>query len=202
MTEVKNTFNLIKLSGAIAEEPVFSHSLFGTDFYSSSIYVKRLSGTVDKLPLLFPESLLSENIAVGNQVKIFGQIRSYNMQTESGNRLVLNVYVISLYCDDDAVDVNEVILDGYICKPAVYRLTPFGREIADLLLAVNRAYHKSDYIPCITWGKNARICSELDVGSRVKFIGRMQSREYEKISENESVKRVAYEVSVAKMEII
>jgi primosomal replication protein N len=140
----------------------------------------------------------------GYVLRANGQFRSYNRHEEKHNRLVLSAFARELKFleeEDSLAPVNQIFLDGYICKPPVYRKTPLGREIADVLLAVNRPYGKSDYIPCICWGRNARFAGNLEIGSRIQLIGRIQSREYQKrVSENELIRRVAYEVSVNKLE--
>ena len=137
---------------------------------------------------------------------MFGQFRSYNRHEENKNKLVLSVFVREvnlLESEDEIQRPNSIFLDGYICKEPVYRKTPLGREIADLLLAVNRPYGKSDYIPCICWGRNARFAESFAIGGHIQLWGRIQSREYQKkIDENEYEKRIAYEVSVSKMEYL
>ena len=167
--------------------------------------VKRLSDSEDRIPVMVSERLVDvTQDYIGEYVEIHGQFRSYNRHEEKHNRLVLSVFSRELKFveeEDETVPVNQIFLDGYICKPPVYRKTPLGREIADVLLAVNRPYGKSDYIPCICWGRNARYASAFEVGGHVLIWGRIQSREYMKrIGENETEKRVAYEVSVSKLE--
>ena len=185
--------NQVSVMGRIATGFTFSHQVFGEGFYMMDILVKRLSDSVD----------VTQDY-IGEYVEIHGQFRSYNRHEEKHNRLVLSVFSRELKFveeEDETVPVNQIFLDGYICKPPVYRKTPLGREIADVLLAVNRPYGKSDYIPCICWGRNARYASAFEVGGHVLIWGRIQSREYMKrIGENETEKRVAYEVSVSKLE--
>ena len=197
--------NQVSIMGKIATDFTFSHQVFGEGFYTMELLVKRLSDSEDRIPLMVSERLVDvSQDYVGEYIQVQGQFRSYNRHEEKRNRLVLSVFVRELSFveeEDDTLAVNQIFLDGYICKPPVYRKTPLGREIADLLLAVNRPYGKSDYIPCISWGRNARYASGFEVGTRVRIWGRVQSREYtKKLSETECEKRVAYEVSISKME--
>ena len=197
--------NQVSIMGKIDTGFTFSHQVFGEGFYVMDLIVKRLSDSEDRIPVMVSERLLDvTQDYVGEYIEIHGQFRSYNRHEEKHNRLVLSVFAREVRFveeEDDSVPVNQIFLDGYICKPPVYRKTPLGREIADLLMAVNRPYGKSDYIPCICWGRNARFASGFEVGGRVQIWGRIQSREYvKKISETESERRVAYEVSVSKLE--
>ncbi len=197
--------NQVAMMGKIASQFQFSHQVFGEGFYTVELLVKRLSDSEDRIPLMVSERLIDVTQDYeGEYIQVQGQFRSYNRHEEKRNRLVLSVFVRELSFveeEDESITVNQIFLDGYICKPPVYRKTPLGREIADLLLAVNRPYGKSDYIPCICWGRNARYASAFEVGGHVLVWGRIQSREYMKrLSENESEKRVAYEVSVSKLE--
>ncbi|MDO5389838.1 MAG: single-stranded DNA-binding protein [Lachnospiraceae bacterium] len=197
--------NQVSIMGKIASDFTFSHQVFGEGFYTLELVVKRLSDSEDRIPLMVSERLIdvTQNYE-GEYIQVQGQFRSYNRHEEKKNRLVLSVFVRELsFVDeiDDSMITNQIFLDGYICKPPVYRKTPLGREIADLLLAVNRPYGKSDYIPCICWGRNARYASAFEVGGHVLIWGRIQSRDYmKKISETESEKRTAYEISVSKLE--
>ena len=198
--------NQIKLMGTIVSEKSFSHEVYGEGFYSFDLEVPRLSDTSDIIPVICSERLFVEfDFRIGQKVVIDGQYRSYNNTENERNKLVLTCFVkeIRLQTEEDAeANTNEIILNGFICKKPIYRTTPFGREIADILLAVNRAYNKSDYIPCIAWGRNARFCQSLVVGQNVKVFGRIQSRQYEKkLSDGNSEIRRAYEVSVSKMEL-
>ena len=191
--------------GKIVTGFTFSHQVYGEGFYTMDLLVKRLSDSEDRIPVMVSERLVDvTQDYIGEYVEIHGQFRSYNRHEEKHNRLVLSVFSRELKFveeEDETVPVNQIFLDGYICKPPVYRKTPLGREIADVLLAVNRPYGKSDYIPCICWGRNARFAGNLEIGSRIQLIGRIQSREYQKrVSENELIRRVAYEVSVNKLE--
>ena len=207
MTEKVIENNQVTLMGEIVRDFTYSHEIYGEGFYMVDIQVYRLSDSVDIIPLMISERLLdtTQNY-VGSKVAVFGQFRSYNRHEERKNKLVLSVFVREIEFIDELEEggrTNQIFLDGYICKEPVYRKTPLGREIADLLLAVNRPYGKSDYIPCICWGRNARYASSFEVGSRCAVWGRIQSREYmKKITEEESERRVAYEVSVSKLELV
>ena len=197
--------NQVTIMGKVATEFSFSHEVFGEGFYMVEVEVKRLSNSEDRIPLLISERLIDvTQDYTGEYIMVHGQFRSYNRHEEQKNRLVLSVFVreISFMEEEpDGTKTNSIWLDGYICKEPIYRKTPLGREIADLLLAVNRPYGKSDYIPCICWGRNARYASGFEVGEHVQLLGRIQSREYVKrISDTETEKRVAYEVSVSKLE--
>ena len=191
--------------GKVATEFSFSHEVFGEGFYMVEVEVNRLSNSEDRIPRMISERLIDAiQDYTGEYIMVHGQFRSYNRHEEQKNRLVLSVFVreISFMEEEpDGTKTNSIWLDGYICKEPIYRKTPLGREIADLLLAVNRPYGKSDYIPCICWGRNARYASGFEVGEHVQLLGRIQSREYVKrISDTETEKRVAYEVSVSKLE--
>jgi len=205
---MENSNNIIDISGRVASEFVFSHEIYGEGFYRFDVEVGRLSGADDILPVTVSERIVEKNAIVpGQLVQIRGQIRSYNnyVEADKRNRLVLTVFArdIELISEDPGPSQNDVFLDGFLCKPAIYRTTPFGREISDLLVAVNRSYNKSDYIPCIAWGRNARYASKLEVGDRVRLWGRMQSRQYQKKLENgEVLEKTAFELSVSKVEIV
>ena len=197
--------NQVSIMGKIASGFTFSHQVYGEGFYLTDLLVKRLSDQEDRIPLMDSERLVDVTQDYeGEYIMVQGQFRSYNRHEEKKNRLVLSVFVRELSFveeADDSIKSNQIFLDGYICKPPVYRKTPLGREIADLLLAVNRPYGKSDYIPCICWGRNARYASAFEVGGHVLIWGRIQSREYiKKLNESETEKRTAYEVSVSKLE--
>ena len=200
--------NRVCIIGEIVSEFTFSHEVFGEGFYIANVSVNRLSDMVDVIPLMISERLIDVTKDYrGMKIEVAGQFRSYNRHEGTKNKLVLSIFVRELrFLEDDEMPEeqsksNQIFLDGYVCKPPIYRKTPFGREIADVLLAVNRAYNKSDYIPTIAWGRNSRFCQTLEVGDNIRVWGRLQSREYQKkISENEVVKKVAYEVSISKME--
>ena len=199
--------NHLVLVGKIVSDKSYSHEIYGEKFYVFNLEVVRLSSTVDIIPITISEGLLAGmDLKIGKKVSVEGQFRSYNNYENERNRLILTVFAKEIEELEDVEEkdevTNEVILVGYVCKKPVYRQTPFGREIADVLLAVNRAYNKSDYIPCIAWGRNARFCQNIEVGTEVKIVGRVQSRTYEKKHEDGTVEtRVAYEVSVASMEV-
>lgn len=204
--------NHLVLIGKVVSEKMLSHEVYGEKFYLFNLEVPRLSETSDIIPITISERLLTDiDIFVGKKAVIEGQFRSYNGYENEKSRLILTVFTkeITVLPDEEELPIskenvsNEVILSGYICKKPIYRQTPFKREIADVLLAVNRAYNKSDYIPCIAWGRNARFCQNMEVGTEVKVVGRVQSRGYEKKLEDGTVlNKVAYEVSVISMEVI
>lgn len=199
--------NKITMAGTVLTNPEFSHEVYGERFYLFKLSVPRLSETMDIIPVTISEKFFAGvTVEEGINVLIGGQFRSYNNFSSSGNRLLLTVFVRSIEIIenlDDYASPNNVYLNGYICKPPVYRTTPFGREIADILLAVNRAYNKSDYIPCIAWGRNAKYAEALSVGDNIIIWGRVQSRDYQKkISEDEVENKTAYEVSVSKLECV
>jgi len=205
--------NQLILVGKVTSDKRLSHEIYGEKFYIFDLSVPRLSGNADIIPITISERLLLEdNLDVGKNIIIEGQFRSYNSYENERSRLVLTVFAKEIkFAENQEEDFvpskentsNEVILDGFICKKPIYRKTPFGREISDILLAVNRAYNKSDYIPCIAWGRNARFCENMPIGTEVRVIGRVQSRQYEKKYEDgTSENKVAYEVSVASLEVI
>lgn len=199
--------NQVTIIGEVASQFEFSHEVFGEGFYMVEILVRRLSNSQDVIPVMISERLIDVTQDYrGEYVEVYGQFRSYNRHEEQKNRLILSVFAREIAFVDEEPDgsqTNMIYLDGYICKLPIYRKTPLGREIADLLLAVNRPYGKSDYIPCICWGRNARFASGFEVGEHVQVCGRIQSREYVKrITENETQKRIAYEVSVSKIDIV
>ena len=198
--------NKVLLLGKVVGVTGLSHEVYGEKFYEFGLEVKRLSGSVDNIPIIFSERLLMlENLIEGKIVKLNGQFRSYNNPEGEKSKLVLRVFASKITITDAAKeeDKNVIYLEGFVCKKPNYRKTPFGREISDLLIAVNRAYNKSDYIPCIAWGRNAKYCESFNVGDRIRVYGRVQSREYEKKLENGEVeKKVAYEISVSKLEVV
>ena len=195
--------NQVYLSGTICSEPVFSHEVLGKGFYETSLKVKRLSDQYDEIPLTISERMLTEeNSKIGTRMTVSGQFRSYNKIDDGKSKLILRVFVREILEDDDEKNPNTIEIVGFVCKQPIYRTTPFKREISDMLIAVNRAYNKSDYIPCIAWGRNARYAQTFNVGEKVRILGRIQSREYNKAHEDGSVeKKIAYEVSVGQISI-
>lgn len=198
--------NEVELCGVVDSELSFSHEVYGEGFYQFFLNVPRLSDISDRVNITISERLLQDvNINMGETVCVSGQFRSYNNYSDSGNRLILTVFARDI--DANPTDAatrnpNHIFLNGFLCKKPIYRTTPFGREITDILVAVNRAYNKSDYIPCIAWGRNARFSSTLDVGENIKIRGRIQSREYQKkIDDDNVITKTAYEISISKMEV-
>ena len=207
--------NYLTLVGKVTGEKKFSHEIYGEKFYVFNLEIARLSGNADIIPITVSERIITdEMLTQGKKLLVKGQFRSYNSYENEKNKLILTVFakdIIEVNEEENTqnemvkkdVITNEVVLIGYICKKPIYRQTPFGREISDILLAVNRAYNKSDYIPCIAWGRNARFCQNIEVGTQVKIVGRVQSRTYEKkFEDGTSETRIAYEVSVGSLEII
>ena len=196
--------NRVTLTGKVAEEARFSHEVFGEGFYELKLEVPRLSAQTDLLPITVSERLLAAHDAsLGSTLTVVGQFRSYNKIDEERSRLMLTVFVRDVIEFDEEINPNSIELEGYICKPPLYRTTPFKREICDLLLAVNRAYNKSDYIPCIAWGRNARFVNGLAVGERLAVLGRIQSREYQKLQSDGTYRtKTAYEVSISRVTAI
>ena len=205
--------NHLILVGKVTSEKRFSHEIYGEKFYIFDMEIPRLSNTTDIIPITASERIINDELlTIGNKLIIKGQFRSYNSYQNERSKLILTVFAKDILTEENLNEEelefikktsNEVTLIGYICKQPIYRQTPFGREIADIILAVNRAYNKSDYIPTIAWGRNARFCQNLEVGTEVKVIGRVQSRNYEKKYEDGTVEqRVAYEVSVASLEVV
>ena len=199
--------NMVTISGKILSEAEFSHEVYGEGFYSFMLEVPRLSDSTDKICVTISERLASrDDLEIGRYLEIEGQFRSYNnFNNTEGSKLVLTVFAREINFLEDEKKIknpNQIYLNGFICKSPIYRTTPFGREITDILLAVNRPYNKSDYIPCIAWGRNARFSSKLEVGQNIKIWGRIQSRDYQKkLETGETVTKTAYEVSISKMEI-
>lgn len=192
--------NKVYIYGEIVSEAQFSHEVYGEGFYELMVKVMRLSGQADLLPVTVSERIMTEDMKIGGYICALGQFRSYNKLEGGRSRLMLTVFVRELLEVQPAKNPNSIVLSGYVCKPPVYRTTPFNREIADLLIAVNRSYNKSDYIPAIAWGRNARFVRNLAVGDRVALSGRIQSREYQKKQPDESfLTMTAYEVSISKL---
>ena len=199
--------NQVTVTGEIISDFQYSHQVYGEGFYMVEVSVNRLSNYADTIPVMVSERLIdTQKSYIGQCIRVDGQFRSYNRHEEKRNRLVLSVFARELEFVSEIPEgerSNQIFLDGYICKPPIYRKTPLGREIADLLIAVNRSYGKSDYIPCICWGRNARFASTFEVGGHVQIYGRIQSREYvKKLSETEAERRIAYEISVSKVEYL
>ena len=199
--------NQVTIVGTVDSEFTYSHEVFGEGFYMLEVVVSRLSHMEDRIPLMVSERLVDvKESCMGKIVEVHGQFRSYNKHEEGRNRLILSVFVreFSFVGEEGTLTrPNSIYLDGYICKPPVYRMTPLGREIADLLMAVNRPYGKSDYLPCICWGRNARFAGKFEVGTHIHLWGRIQSRTYQKRLEDDVVeKRTAYEISVNKIECV
>jgi single-stranded DNA-binding protein len=196
--------NRVSIIGEITSEFRYSHQVFGEGFYTVDVSVSRLSDMHDTIPLLVSERLVDVTKDYrGMNVEASGQFRSYNKHDGVRNKLVLSIFVRDwqLLDEEETGKTNQIFLDGFICKSPIYRKTPLGREISDLLVAVNRPYGKSDYIPCIAWGRNAKFASSFEVGKRIQIWGRVQSRDYvKKINDVESEKHTAYEVSVSKLE--
>lgn len=205
----ENENNQVTLSGEIVNNFEFTHEVYGEGFYTAMLASERTSGKKDIVPIMVSDRLVDTGAEwMGRFVKLSGQFRSYNKHEGNRNHLILYVFVTEFeefeempFSDNE----NNISLDGYICKHPIYRKTPLGREIADILLAVNRPYGKSDYIPCITWGRNARFAEGFEAGMRLQIFGRIQSRIYYKKMENgdpEPVERTTYEVSVSKLIVV
>ncbi len=192
--------NKVYLAGEIVSEPTFSHDMFGEGFYEFNLKVRRLSDSYDVLPVTISERLINDNIKVGNMIGVHGQFRSYNKLDGDKSRLMLTMFIREVEAYDEGLNPNRIEITGYVCKEPIYRTTPFKREICDLLIAVNRNYNKSDYLPCIAWGRNARFVKNFEVGEKLTVVGRIQSREYQKRLDNdEVVTKTAYEVSLSKI---
>lgn len=208
MINSKCESNVATVSGKIISEPVFGHEVYGEGFYYFDIQVKRLSDSHDIIPITVSERLADcSEYKIGRYIEVDGQFRSYNAVQDNGaTKLMLTVFARDvIFCEETEreTDTNSVELNGYVCKPPIYRTTPFNREITDFLLAVNRSYNKSDYIPCIAWGRNARFCGKRTVGENVRVMGRMQSRTYQKkFPDGTVLDKVAYEVSVSQIELL
>lgn len=194
--------NHIDLIGSLASAPQFSHDNHGRRFFSFFLEVERLSGTIDRLPVLASEQLLrATTVQEGDSLHITGQIRSFNSRTPGRHRLIISVLAEQMSVCSEPHD-NLTALTGVICKEPVYRRTPLGREICDVMLAVNRPYRRADYIPCILWGRTAQEAAALPVGTTLTLTGRLQSRDYLKLLGSESEQRTAYEVSVITAEAV
>ncbi len=199
--------NNIEIMGEILKKPEFSHETHNEKFYSTVISVKRLSGDTDELELIISEKTINiEDVEVGKKYNIKGEIRSYNyyIKEEERRKLIITIFVKEMSIveniENEEECKNELVIIGHICKKPIYRKTPFGREISDLLVAVNRVYGKSDYLPCIVWGRNAKFATQLEIGDKIKITGRMQSRSYNKEMGDKKITKVAYEISAASLE--
>ncbi len=192
--------NVVEIAGEVTKEPIFSHEMFGEGFYEFAIKIKRLSDIYDIVPVTISERLIDKQmLTIGSRVHFMGQYRSYNKLVDNKSKLLLTVFVRE-FLDEVVEDCNNVDIVGYVCKDPIYRTTPFSREICDVLLAVNRSYNKSDYIPCIAWGRNARYVKGFNVGDKVRVSGRIQSRVYQKrLEDGSSESKTAYEVSLSRV---
>ena len=201
MEYVEKGNNRVYVRGEIVSTARYSHEIYGEGFYEMDVMIKRLSGQADVLPITVSERLIQEkDLQVGKTISAIGQFRSYNKLVDNKSKLMLTVFARDIIENEENKNPNSITLSGYVCKEPVYRTTPFNREIADVLLAVNRAYNKSDYIPCIAWGRNARFVKNLQVGDFLTINGRIQSREYQKkFSEDDVRTMTAYEVSINKL---
>lgn len=193
--------NKVIISGEIVTNPIFAHETYGESFYEMNVSIKRLSGVVDVLPVTISERLMNDyDFRIGAFVNAVGQFRSYNKLINGNSKLMLTTFITDILEDTPVKNPNKIVLQGYICKPPVYRITPYNREITDILIAVNRSYNKSDYIPCIVWGRTAKFAKNFEVGDRIAIVGRIQSREYQKKIADDDVRTMtAYEVSVNKL---
>ncbi len=197
MNSINEKNNIAHISGRVTEEPKFSHLILGEGFYDLKLEVPRLSAESDTIPVTISERLI-DNLKIGDELSVDGEFRSYNKYDDGKSKLILTLFAKELTDIDELRNTNTISLTGYICKEPIYRTTPFGREICDCLVAVNRAYNKSDYIPCIAWGRNARFVKNLEVGEKISLTGRIQSRKYQKkIDEDKIEDRVAYEISIS-----
>ena len=192
--------NQLTLCGVIETAPVLDHEVFGEQFYRLELRVPRLSGASDLLPVTISDRLMNSQVSPGVRIQVSGQLRSYNKVMGGAGRLLLTAFAQRLLAPDDGENPNIIHLTGALCKPPSFRTTPFGREIADLMLAVNRAFGNSEYIPCIAWGRTARYAAQLSVGDRLQVQGRFQSREYQKqLPDGVIANRTAYEVSLNRL---
>ncbi|MBE6959174.1 MAG: single-stranded DNA-binding protein [Ruminococcaceae bacterium] len=199
---MEHTNNQITLRGTLSALPEYSHENHGRRFYRFYLEVPRLSGTVDILPVVAEEQVLNDiDLSGGHMLTVTGQLRTHNSRTDGIRRLLIFVYALSIKAEDGE-PINDVLLDGLICKEPVYRRTPLGREICDVMLAVPRGFHRADYLPCILWGRTAREISQLSIRDGVRITGRLQSRVYTKVTEDGVQERTAYEVSALTAEII
>lgn len=203
MNSIEKQNNRVYLRGEVVTEKRFSHEVYGEGFYEMDVKVERLSGQADIIPVTISERLIQEkNLEVGSIISVVGQFRSYNKVIDGKSKLMLTMFVREFVEEDYSKNPNSIVISGFVCKAPIYRTTPFNREIADVLIAVNRAYNKSDYIPCIAWGRNARFVKNLAVGEKIALSGRIQSREYQKkLGDDNVITLTAYEVSVSKLAV-
>lgn len=195
--------NKVFISGEVASEPKFSHEVYGENFFEFDLKVPRLSDSFDKIPVTISERLIGDNdIRVGSKICGNGQFRSYNKLVDGKSKLMLTVFIREIVPYVETENPNYIEITGYVCKEPVFRRTPFKREISDVLLAVNRSYNKSDYLPCIAWGRNARFVKNFCVGDKVTVTGRIQSRDYQKKINDELITKTAYEVSLNRIELV
>ena len=194
--------NKVFLSGVVVEKPTFSHETYGEGFYEVKLSVPRLSEHTDILPVTVSEKFLKD-FSLGQEVALKGQFRSFNKLNGEKSKLVLNVFAREIIEKNETLNPNIIEITGFLCKPPVFRTTPFNREICDILVAVNRAYNKSDYLPCIAWGRNARYIKDAPVGKKLEIVGRIQSRDYQKkLESGEVVTKTAYEISIGRINIV
>ena len=192
---MEHSANHILLRGSLLALPQFSHENHGQRFFRFFLEVPRLSGTVDVLPIVAGEELLNSfDLSGGKMLTVTGQIRSCNQRTDGRRRLLIFVFARSILCEDGE-PLNEVILEGPLCREPTYRRTPLGREICDVMLAVPRAFRRADYLPCILWGRTALEASRCHTSDRILICGRLQSRVYTKVTEEGAEERTAYEIS-------
>ena len=203
MNSIEKQNNRVYLRGEVVTEKRFSHEVYGEGFYEMDVKVERLSGQADIIPVTISERLIQEkNLEVGSTISVVGQFRSYNKVIDGKSKLMLTMFVREFVEEDYSKNPNSIVISGFVCTAPIYRTTPFNREIADVLIAVNRAYNKSDYIPCIAWGRNARFVKNLAVGEKIALSGRIQSREYQKkLGDDNVITLTAYEVSVSKLAV-
>ncbi len=198
--------NQVVICGKVIGKFEYNHEIYGEKFYMAKVQVERLSGASDTIPVLFSERLIDINQDYSERtIRIAGQFRSWNKRREARNKLILCVFAREIDSQEETEphNTNNAVVEGYLCKTANCRKTPLGREITDMLIAVNRAYGKSDYLPCICWGRNANYAAGLKIGTHIRLSGRIQSREYDKkLDENRIERNTAYEMSVNKMEVL
>ena len=194
--------NAITLRGTLCEIPQLSHENHGKKFYRFFLEVSRLSGAVDILPIIVEEEILNQiDLSAGEMLTVTGQVRSHNQRTDGARHLLIFVYALSIVAEDGE-PINNVIIEGPLCREPTYRLTPLGREICDAMLAVPRAFHRADYLPCILWGRIAKMVSECHTRDVISVHGRLQSRIYTKMTEDGPQERTAFEISALTAEII